>query len=213
MNNRNQCAVYLRVSTDAQSTANQRPDVLRLVRARELDVVEIFEENVSATKSRPQYERMMLAAHQGRFGTIVIWSLDRLGRSLTGNVEALLKLDQCGVRVVSVQEPWLDTSGPVRELLVSIFSWVASQERLRISARTKAGLEQAKRRGRVLGRPKKWIDVDRALALRATGMPIRTIAQKLGVGASTLHRALAAHDTVTEATATVVPESAILGAA
>lgn len=210
---RNACGLYLRVSTSDQSLDNQRPDLLRIVRARELEVVEVFEEKISATKSRPEYERMLLAAHQGRFSTLVIWSLDRLGRSLTGNVEALLKLDQCGVRVVSAQEPWLDTAGPVRELLVSIFSWVASQERQRISTRTKAGLEQAKRRGRVLGRPRKWIDVDRALSLRSTDMPLRLIAQKLAIGTSTLHRALAAHDAVTEATGGRVPQSGIRGAA
>ena len=207
------CALYIRVSTIDQSLDNQRPDLLRIARARDLEIVEIFEEKISATKTRPEYERMMLAAHQGRFTHICIWALDRLGRSLTGNVEALLKLDQCGVRVVSVQEPWLDTSGPVRELLVSIFSWVASQERQRISTRTKAGLEQAKRRGRILGRPKKWIDVERALAMRTSGLPIRTIAQKLGVGTSTLHRAMSAHDVVTAATSDVVSKSGIQEAA
>ena len=198
------CALYVRVSTADQSLDNQRPDLLRVAGARDLNVLDVFEEKVSATKARPEYERMMLAAHQGRFSHLIIWALDRLGRSLTGNVEALLKLERCGVRVISAQEPWLDTSGPVRDLLVSIFSWVASQERQRISTRTKAGLEQAKRRGRILGRPKKWIDIERALALRASGMSMRSIATTLCIGTSTLHRALAAHD---------VPESVIATAA
>ncbi len=207
------CALYIRVSTTGQSTDNQRPDLLRIARSRGLEIVEVFEEHASATKKRPEYERMMLAAHQGKFSSLVIWSLDRLGRSLVGNVEALLKLDSCGVRVISVQEPWLDTAGPVRDLLVSIFSWVAQQERQRISERTIAGLERAKRKGRKLGRPKRWIDVDRALRLRSTGMPLRKIAKKLGVGASTLHRALKAHETLTDATTIVVPKSDIPEAA
>lgn len=114
---------------------------------------------------------------------------------------------------MSVQESWLDSSGPVRDLLVSIFSWISAQERQRISSRTKAGLEQAKRRGRILGRPRKWVDIDRALQLRATGMPIRTVAQKLGVGASTLHRVLAAREAVALATDARVPQSDIQEAA
>ena len=118
----NTCALYLRCSTDSQSVENQRPDLLRLAKARDLEVVAVYEENISATKKRPQYEAMMLAAHQGRWSTLLIWDLSRFGRSMVGNVEALLKLDQCGVRVVSVREPWLDTSGPIRDLLVSIFS-------------------------------------------------------------------------------------------
>ncbi len=205
----NTCALYLRCSSAQQSLENQRPDLLRLARARGLEIVEIFEEKVSATKKRPAFERMMLHAHQGRWSNLIIWAVDRLGRSLVGNVEVLLKLDACGVRVVSVQEAWLDSGGPVRDLLISIFSWVAEQERRRISERTKAGLERARRKGRTLGRPRRWIDIDRALALRASGMTIRRTAQKLGVGASTLHRALAAHEALAEATKKPVPQTDI----
>ncbi len=76
----------------------------------------------------------------------------------------------------------------------SIFSWVAQQERNRISERTKAGLDRARRRGRQLGRPKKIVDVERAIQLRASGMSIRKAAKRIGVGASTLCRALQVHD-------------------
>ncbi len=210
---KNRCALYIRCSTERQSLENQRPDLLRIARSRGLEIVEVFEEKISATKKRPEYERMMLAAHQGKFSNLLIWAMDRLGRSLVGNVEALLKLDGCGVRVISVQESWLDTAGPVRDLLVSIFSWVAQQERYRISTRTKAGLERAKRKGRILGRPRKWIDIDRALRLRAEGMPLRKISQKLKVGTSTLHRALQAHEVLAGATDVLVPKSDIPEAA
>ena len=189
------CAFYLRVSSADQSLENQRPDLSRIARSRGLDIVEVYEEKVSAAKKRPAYEGMMLAAHQGKFSTLVIWSLDRLGRSMQGNVDALLRLDDAGITVISVTEPWLDTSGMVRELLVSIFSWVAQQERKRISERTKAGLDRAKRKGKTLGRPKKWVDVDRALRLQGEGLPLRKVAKKLGVGTTTLHRALKSHET------------------
>jgi len=71
-------------------------------------------------------------AYRGDFEVVLVWSLDRLGRSMTGNLEAVLELDRCGVEVVSVREPWLDTGGPVRALLIAIFGWVAEQERAQI---------------------------------------------------------------------------------
>ncbi|MCA9624478.1 MAG: recombinase family protein [Myxococcales bacterium] len=63
---------------------------------------------------------MMEAAHRGDIDVVVVWSLDRLGRSMTGNLQAVLDLDRCGVEVLSVRESWLDTGGPVRALLIAI---------------------------------------------------------------------------------------------
>src|SRR6185437_8673441 len=130
-----------------QETANQRPDVKLLVRTRGLRVVAEYEEKLSAAKVRPKFDAMMRDAHQGKFDVLVIWALDRFGRSMVGNLQAVLDLDRCGVEVVSVRESWLDTGGPVRTLLIAIFSWIAEQERAQIIARTKAGLERARRRG------------------------------------------------------------------
>jgi DNA invertase Pin-like site-specific DNA recombinase len=71
----------------------------------------------------------------------------------------VLALDRAGVQLVSVREPWLDTGGPVRDLLLAIFSWVAEQERRRLAERTKAGLarvrEHGSRSGRPVGRPRR----------------------------------------------------------
>lgn len=137
-------AIYVRVSTAEQTTLAQMPDIQALVAARGYAVVETYEEQASAVKTRPAYERMMADARAGRFKVLVVWALDRFGRSLAGNVNALLALDKMGVTVVSVREPWLDTAGPVRELLVAIFSWVAQQERARLIERTKAGIAVAR---------------------------------------------------------------------
>lgn len=106
---------------------------------------------------------MIEAAHRGAFEVLLVWSLDRLGRSMTGNlVEAVLELDRYGVAVMSVREPWLDTGGPVRPLLIAIFGWVAEQERAQIAERTKAGLARARKKGVQLGRPKRRVDKRRA---------------------------------------------------
>lgn len=182
---------YLRVSRGEQSLDNQLPDIKRLGRARKLKLVATFEESVSATaRSRPQFDEMMAGAHRGDFDVLLVWSLDRLGRSMTGNLQAVLDLDHCGVEVISVREPWLDTGGPVRSLLIAIFGWVAEQERVQIVERTKAGLERARAKGVHLGRPKRRVDVRRAKRLRAKGLSLRAVAQELDVPLGTLHRAL-----------------------
>jgi putative DNA-invertase from lambdoid prophage Rac len=189
-NGRTRAAVYMRVSSDKQSTENQKPDLDRMVQARDLDVVAVFEESVSAAKHRPAFEEMLRAAHRGEFRILVIWALDRFGRSMVGNLDAVLTLDRLGVTVISCRESWLDTDGPVRSLLIAIISWIGEQERNRIGERTRAGLDRARRKGTRLGRPQAHVNVSYARQLRAQGMSIREAARRLGVGSSTLHRIL-----------------------
>jgi len=105
-----------------------------------------YEEEASAAKKRPEHERMMKDAKRGAFQVLVIWALDRFGRSMTGNLADVLELDRVGVQVVSVRESWLDTGSPVRTLLLAIFSWLAEQERVRIGERTRARMAAARRR-------------------------------------------------------------------
>lgn len=93
------------------------------------------------------------------------------------------------VPVLSVREGWLDTSDPVRPLLVAIFGWVAEQERARLIERTKAGLERARRQGKRLGRPPKSpILLHAAHDLVVTGVPVAEAARWKGVARSTLQR-------------------------
>ena len=183
-------AIYLRVSRGEQCIENQRPAIVRLARARKLKLVFTFEESASAAHARPQLRNVMAAAHRGDFDVLIVWSLDRLGRSMTGNLQAVLELDRCGVEVLSVREPWLDTGGPVRPLLIAIFGWVAEQERMQIAERTKAGMARVRRKGVRFGRPKRRIDMRRAKLLRGQGLSLRDVAQQLKVPLSTLHRAL-----------------------
>jgi DNA invertase Pin-like site-specific DNA recombinase len=195
-------AIYLRVSKSdgSQTTDNQRPEVEQLARARGLDVVEVYEEQASAAKRRPEHERMMRDARRGAFKVLVIWALDRFGRSMVGNMADVTELDRLGVTVVSVRETWLDTGGPVRSLLIAIFSWCAEQERLRLIERTKAGLATARRKGKRLGRPRAErrhadqkgprLDFDEATRLIAEGGSVRGVAKKLGASEATLRRAL-----------------------
>lgn len=160
----------------------------QVARAREYDVVAIYEEHENAAKRRQTHARMLDDARRGVFDVLVVWALDRFGRSMASNVRQVLELDRLGVLVVSVREPWLDTGGPVRGLLVAIFSWVAEQERHRLVERTRAGLARARREGKRLGRRRRTAgsEIGRALAMRAEGRSVRAIAVALKVPRSTL---------------------------
>ena len=183
-------AIYLRVSKGEQHAENQRPDVDRIVGQRGLEVVEVYEDSISAVKRRPEFDRMVRDAQRGRFDVLVIWAIDRFGRTMAGNIQTVLELDRRGVVTVSVQEPWLDTGGPVRDLLLAIFSWIAEQERARLVERTNAGLERAKRKGIRLGRPPARVNLWLAKKLIAEGKSLRQVAKVLKVPLGTLHGAL-----------------------
>ena len=147
-------ACYLRVSTDRQDHANQRPDVLRLAETRGFDIGDrIYEETESTKKKRPVFAEMMNAARRGEFRALVFWSLDRFGRTFWETVSDIKELDRIGVTVLSCKEPWFDTTGPVRDLLLAIFAWVANHERDRLSERTKSGMQRARERGTKSGKP------------------------------------------------------------
>ena len=185
-------ALYLRTSTDRQHTDNQRPAVLRLAEARGLQIEGIYEEQLSATKTRPKWEAVKAAAHRRDVDAVVLYAIDRMGRSMVGNVQEILELDRVGVEIISVREPWLDTGGPVRTLLIAILSWVAEEERRQIASRSKLGVERARREGKRIGRKPVDVDVAAALLLRQEGLSVRDVAVKLGVSKSTLHKALGA---------------------
>jgi DNA invertase Pin-like site-specific DNA recombinase len=136
---------------------------------------------------------MLSDAAARRFDLVVFWALDRLTRE--GPLKTLLYLEQLassGVKFKSFTEPMLDTTTPVGELLIPILSWVAKQERQRISERTKAGLETARRRGKRLGRPAGTrLPVAEGVRLHAQGLSTRAIACTLGISKSAAHKMVA----------------------
>ncbi|MGH7295365.1 MAG: recombinase family protein [Polyangiaceae bacterium] len=136
-------ALYYRVSSDEQSTECQRPEVEQLCRGRGLHAVAVYEEQASAAKHRPMYEKMLKDAKKGVFNVLIVWAIDRFGRSMTANLGDILELDRIGVQVVSVRETWLDTGGPVRNLLVAIFSWVRDVLRQALEVQRQADKHEA----------------------------------------------------------------------
>jgi len=185
-------ALYLRVSTEDQTKENQAPELRQLAERRGWEPVE-YRETGSAAKVRPVLDRLMLDARAGRLGALVVWALDRLDRSHLGCMARVAELDRLGVLVVSVRETWLDTSGPARSLLVSVFAWAAEQERARLIERTRAGLDRARREGKRLGRPRASpiALAGAAHAIAQDGVSIREAARVFDVGDGTLRRYLA----------------------
>jgi DNA invertase Pin-like site-specific DNA recombinase len=183
-------ALYIRVSTDKQTVENQIAELRQFASARGFEAV-IYEEVESAAKARPVMDRMLADARAGKVRAILVWALDRLHRSMVGSIQTVLECDRIGVPVISVREPWLDTAGPVRPLLIAIFGWVAEQERARLIERTKAGLARARAQGTRLGRPPASpILLYAAAELIAGGVSVATAARLKGVSRTTLARFL-----------------------
>ncbi|WP_242370756.1 recombinase family protein [Anaeromyxobacter sp. SG26] len=181
---------YLRVSTAEQTTANQREEVVRLAGARGYRV-EVVEETGSAVKRRPALDAVMDRARRGEVRALVVVALDRIDRDHVAIVARVAELDRVGCAVISVREPWTDTSGPTRGLLVSVFGWVAEQERRVLIERTKAGIARARRENKKLGRPSVMLpcDVEKAKGMRAKGATWVEVGAALDVNADTVRLA------------------------
>lgn len=151
-------ALYARVSKndESQDPINQLNPLRDFAKALKGEIVTEYVDQASGSKSdRENFLRMLEDSGKHKFDLLLIWSLDRLSREGISNTLGYLdRLKRSGVAVKSLQESWLDTRDEsLGQLLIAIFSWVASQERRRIVERTKAGLEKAKKSGKVLGRP------------------------------------------------------------
>jgi DNA invertase Pin-like site-specific DNA recombinase len=176
---------YARVSTGEQ-TLDLQMDALA-----QDDCEKIFTETASGTKSeRPVLQEALAYARAG--DTLVVWRLDRLGRSLPHLIETVTDLRTRGIGFRSLTEQ-IDTTTPGGKLIFHVFGALAEFERDLIQERTHAGLAAARARGRVGGRPRKLTPNQVALARRLYGdgeTDIATICQTLGISRATLYRAL-----------------------
>lgn len=176
---------YARVSTRDQTADLQR----QALRAAGCDLV--FEDTVSgASRSRGGLDQALTQLAPG--DVLVVWKLDRLGRSMQHVVNTVLDLDARGIGFRSLTEA-IDLTSSTGKLLLSVFGWLAETERELIMERTRAGLAAAKRRGVQLGRHRKLsaTDVDHARRMIAAGEEtVAGMARILKVGRNTLGRAL-----------------------
>jgi DNA invertase Pin-like site-specific DNA recombinase len=132
---------------------------------------------------------IMSDVHLRRFDVVLCWKVDRFGRSLKHLVNALANLDSYGVAFVSLRDN-LDLSTPSGRLMFQIIGAMAEFERSLIQERVRAGLRNAKLKGKTLGRPTLTLDRDRIARLRASGASIREIAAQLEVSTATVHNVL-----------------------
>lgn len=176
---------YARVSTRDQNLSAQRDALI----ASGCDI--IFDDTVSgATKRRSGLDKALAALAPG--DVLVVWKLDRLGRSMQHVVNTVLDLDRRGIGFRSLTEA-IDLSSSTGKLLLSVFGWLAEVERDLTTERTKAGLAAAKRRGVKLGRKRKLNTKDIEHARRLIDAGEETVvgmARILKVGRNTLGRAL-----------------------
>jgi DNA invertase Pin-like site-specific DNA recombinase len=178
---------YARVSSRDQDLS------LQLDALTEVGCSKIFEEKASgAIDDRPELARMLEHLRPG--DTVVVWRLDRLGRSLKHLIEVVGELETRDVRFRSLTEG-LDSSSAAGKLVFHLFGALAEFERQLIRERTCAGLEAARARGRKGGRPRKLsaeqIEVARSM-YNSKRHSLATIAKTVGVSRSTVYRALKA---------------------
>ena len=189
-------AIYLRVSTDGQTTENQRRELELVGQRSGWEVVDIYEDRgVSGAKGRdkrPAFDRLCKDAARRRFAMVAAWSVDRLGRSLqdlVGFLDELHSLD-CDLYL---HQQGIDTSTPAGKAMFGMMGVFAEFERAMIRDRVKAGLARARAQGKTLGRPPIGAKVETAiLESRTGGKSMRAIATEQGIALGTVQRVVAA---------------------
>jgi DNA invertase Pin-like site-specific DNA recombinase len=185
-------AVYARVSTlgKGQDTEVQLRELRQFALARCWHIVgEFTDTGISGTKEkRPELDMLMADAHRRRFDAVIVWKFDRFARSVTHLLRALETFNALGIAFVSLSES-LDTSTPAGRMVFTVLGAVAELERSLIAERVRAGLRNARAKGKRLGRPRKIVDGARIGRLRAQGVSWRKIARQMECSARTARRA------------------------
>jgi DNA invertase Pin-like site-specific DNA recombinase len=188
-------ALYLRVSSNGQTTRNQQRELQEVADRHCWDVVAVFEDaGISGSKGRdqrPGFDALMKAVARRDIDMVAAWSVDRLGRSLTDLLGFLTDLHAKGVDLFLHQQG-LDTSTPSGRAMFQMLGVFAEFEKAMIRERVMAGLARARSEGKQLGRrpveQAKARKVKAALDLRGQGLGIRRIARETGLGVGTVLR-------------------------
>lgn len=188
-------ACYLRVSTKDQRLDAQEKELKKWLKAQgiNLDKVRWYRDQVSGTTlDRPEMDRLCEDIEAGKIGTVVIWKLDRISRSLRDGVNLISDWCEMGIRIVSTTEQ-IDFSSTVGKLIASLLSGLAQIETEYRKERQLAGIEAAKAKGDVYTGRKAGTTAQspaKAYQLRQKGLKISEIAKIMNVSAMTIHRYL-----------------------
>lgn len=189
-------AIYLRVSTDQQTTENQRIELERVAEQRGWQITAVYEDaGISGAKGRdrrPGFDQLCKDMTRCKFDLVAAWSVDRLGRSLQDLIGFLSDLQGAG-RDLYLHQQAIDTTTPSGRAMFQMLGVFAEFERAMIRERVNAGLARAKAKGVKLGRRPVSSKIEaRILELRATGIGILKIARQLGIGTSVVQRVVKA---------------------
>ncbi len=188
------CALYGRVSTKdkGQDTENQLTQLRHYAASMGWQIVLEYVDHETGTKAdREQFQQMFKAASQKKFDLLLFWSLDRLSREgVLPTLQYLNRLTSYAVGWRSFTEQYLDSTGIFKDAVIGILAAIAKQEKIRISERTKAGLERARSKGKTLGRPKNNLTASQIQSLLDAGNNRREIALKNNCSQATICRIL-----------------------
>jgi DNA invertase Pin-like site-specific DNA recombinase len=185
-------ALYVRVSTIDQNLDTQLLDLRQLAAQRGFEIVQEYTDRISGVKARrPGLDAMMADARRGRFDIVLVWSCDRVARSVKHFLEVLDELIHLGVEFLSFREQ-LDTGGPLGRAVVTIIGVVSELERSLIVERVRAGMRRARLEGRPIGRPALALDREAILGDRRRGQSLGQIAHTHCASRATIHRIIQA---------------------
>ncbi len=176
---------YARTSRKDENITNQ----ILAIRERAGDIPIFADAGVSGivpAADRPQFKKMIgyLEEHKGEVKELWVFEISRIGRSFLETLELVLRLESEGIRIKSVspKESWLDIDDPsIRQLIFTLFSWVADREREYLVERTKAGQERARSEGKIIGRPKKEINWKEFDKYREKGLSYAAISRLMNI--------------------------------
>src|SRR5580658_8460442 len=175
-------AIYARVSTTnhGQDVGPQTRELEQFAQARGWQTIDAYvDAGVSGTKdSRPELNRLMADAHKRRFDVVAVWRFDRFARSVSHLLRALETFNALGISFVSLSEQ-MDTTTPAGKMVFTVLGAVAELERSLIAERVRAGLRNARAKGKRLGRPRVVVDAARIVSLRGQGLSWPKIAREL----------------------------------
>jgi DNA invertase Pin-like site-specific DNA recombinase len=185
-------AIYARVSTtnNGQDPTMQTRELREYIGRRGWQLAGEYVDWMTGTKDRrPELDRLMADAHKRKFDVVAVWKFDRFARSVSHLLRALETFKALGIDFVSYSEQ-MDTSTPAGKMCFTVLGAVAELERSLIVERVRAGLRNAKAKGKRLGRPRMIVDGVRIARLRAQGRTVREIATELGYSRSLVHKTL-----------------------
>jgi len=179
-------AIYARVSTKTkgQDVENQLLILREFCVKMGYEVFQEYTDQESGGKSdRPAFNQLFSDAAKRRFDLLLFWSLDRFSREGTRKTIFLLQqLDDYGILYKSFSEQYLDSSGIFKDVIISILATLAKQEQIRLSERVRAGLEKAKSKGRIGGRPRIPQEIiDQISVLHQKGLSMRKIGKTVNI--------------------------------